>query len=89
MVNYNLYVHPNRDGSNRYCYGSPAELVFTAMLRLNGLDVRPDNRQTEYVAGVDYEPDPELYAKQAREDGLSLEEAVSTQGGDPNGAAGA
>lgn len=76
MVNFKLYVHPNPDRSGVDCYGSPPELVFTAMLRKHGLDARQDNEQTEFLEGVDYDADPVLDASQAHRNKVALRKIV-------------
>jgi hypothetical protein len=59
MANFKLYGHGG-------CLGAPAELVFTAMLRLLGLDVRPDSTQSGFPDGVDYDAIAEQRAASPR-----------------------
>lgn len=42
-TNFTIYEHQGFDGSCLPCLGMPPEIVFTVLLRLAGLDIRPDS----------------------------------------------
>lgn len=64
--NFTLHEHRNADTEKapgtRHCIGLSPELMLTCLLRIAGLDARPDRNETELLE------DPEWLRKQAIRD---------------------